>query len=602
MVSARHPVSVSIELCGHVRLELDGRRSERELPGRLGRVLLAYLALNRHRAVTRDELVEALWPYGPPDDPGRTLSTLLSALRRCIGPELIRGRGELRLALPRGAQLDLDLAAADAGRGRAALARGDPQAATAFAESALDVLDRALVPGFEAPWLDERRRDVEEQRLDALELVARAGLAAGGGGVQRALAAGRRIVAQAPYRESGYALLIEAQAGQGNAAEALQTFERLRTLMRDELGIAPSAELRAAHRRLLERTDEGAPVEAAAEGAPDVALPDALGRIARRPFVGRADVLALLNRRLAAGERRFVLLAGEPGIGKTSIAAAFAAAAHAAGGVTVLYGRSDDEALTPYQPLVEMIGYWVSSGCADLLVEDARFELEELGRLVPALRGRLRGPREPSGGPGDADRYRLFEAVVWALTRAAGDGVLVLVCDDLQWADRPTLQLLRHLARASVPERLLVVGTYRDVETGRESALAELIADLRREQLLDRVDLGGLESDEIAMLAALDEGTAQRLREVTGGNPLFVEELLRASAESGRALAELDVPEGVRDVILRRVARLGESAHGVLTLAAVAGNTFAVRALELAGDASPTTRSTSSSAPSALGC
>src|SRR3954469_4849422 len=95
VVSARDPASVRIELCGEVRLEVDGRRRERELPGRLGRVLLGYLALNRRRAVPRDELIDALWPHGGPDDPGATLSTLLSGVRRCLGRELLSGRGEL---------------------------------------------------------------------------------------------------------------------------------------------------------------------------------------------------------------------------------------------------------------------------------------------------------------------------------------------------------------------------------------------------------------------------------------------------------------------------------------------------------------------------
>jgi len=92
VVSAGRRRLVSIELCGDVRLDVDGRRRERELPGRLGRILLAYLALNHQRAVTRDELIDALWPDDQPDDPGATLSTLLSGLRRCLGPELVRGR------------------------------------------------------------------------------------------------------------------------------------------------------------------------------------------------------------------------------------------------------------------------------------------------------------------------------------------------------------------------------------------------------------------------------------------------------------------------------------------------------------------------------
>jgi DNA-binding SARP family transcriptional activator len=478
---------VSIELCGEVRLEIDGRRRERELPGRLGRVLLGYLALNRHRAVPRDELIDALWPTTPPEDPGVTLSTLLSRLRRTLGPELLQGRGQLRLVLPAGARIDVE----------EAVAQEDP-------EAALDVLERILLPDFDAPWLDQRRRELEDERLAALERVAR------GADTHRGLSAARRIVALAPYRESGYALLMAAQEAQGNVVEALQTFETLRTRMREELGAVPSEELRAMHERLLQRTD-----------APRHALPPALARAAERRFVGREPALELLHERLSAGGRRFVFLAGEPGIGKTSLAAAFAREAP-----VVLYGRSDEDALTPYQPFVEMLGHAF--------------------------------PRGDASG----DRYRLFEAVVGALAQLPGP--LVLVCDDLHWADRPTLQLLRHLARAAEPKRLLFLGTYRDVET--EQPLADLIADLRREHVLEHVPLSGLDETEASgLLAELPAPEARRVYELSRGHPLFLAELLAEGGSGG-------LPAGIKEVVLRRVKRLDRPE--LLTLAAVAGQTF----------------------------
>ena len=278
---------VSIELCGELRLDVDGRRRERELPGRLGRILLGYLALNRHRAVTRDELVDALWPNGAPDDPSRTLSTLLSGVRRCIGPELVRGRSELRLDLPAGARLDVESAAAAVERSRIALAAEDPGPAAAAAEAALDVLERGLLRGFDASWLDARRRELEDERLDALELLARAGLAGGEAGTRRSQWASRQIIALAPFREAGYALLMEAQARLGNTAEALETYERLRRLMRDELGAMPSPELRAAHQRLLERT-VAAPVTREPQA---LALPAQLERAGSRRLVGRSEAM-----------------------------------------------------------------------------------------------------------------------------------------------------------------------------------------------------------------------------------------------------------------------------------------------------------------------
>jgi DNA-binding SARP family transcriptional activator len=589
VVSAGHQSRVSIELCGEMRLDVAGRRRERELPGRLGRVLLAYLVLNHHRAVTRDELIEALWPSGAPGDPAGTLSTLLSGVRRCVGADMLRGRSELRLALPADAQLDVETAAARVERSRVALGCGEAGAAAAEAEAALDVLERGLLRGVDLPWLDGFRRELEDERLDALELLARAGLAAGEAGVRRSHWASRQIIALAPFRESGYALLMEAQAAQGNTAEALDTYERLRRLMRDELGAMPSPELRAAHQRLLERTVD----TPAGSAPPALPLPAALARAAGRRLVGRADAVALLRRRLAAaaaGERVFVFLAGEPGIGKTSLAAAIAREAHERGDVVVLYGRSDEDSLAPYQPFAEMIGHCFSHGPVEELARELQPELEELGRLAPAARRWLPAARVPASGLPDVERYRLFEAVVAVLSRLARRGTPVLICDDLQWADAPTLRLLRHLARAATPERLMVVGTYRDVEVPPDALLAALIADLRREQSLDVVALAGLNLDETERLTELRGGTARRLRDLTGGNPLFMGEMLRVLDEAGdpeRALDELAVPEGVSEVVVRRVTRLGEPAVEVLTLAAVAGQAFRAALLEHAAEAPP---------------
>ena len=519
--------------------------------------------------------MHALWPSSAPRDPAATLSTLLSSLRRALGPELVRGRSELQLVLPADAQIDVDQAAASLEGARAALRR-DPELACSAAEAALDIYESELVPTFDAPWLEEHRRRQEEQRLEALELLAEASLALGGDGPLRAQFAARQLVDLAPFRESGHALLIRAHAARGNQAEALQAFEDLRVLLREELGTTPSAELRALHEQVLSETGEAAPGQ--------LPLPPVLGKTDGRLFVGRESAMAQLRAAVAAaqsGERRFVLAAGEPGIGKTSLAAAFAGEAHEAGAI-VLYGRCDEEALAPYQPFVEAISHLVLNGHVDQLRESLSFELEELGRLVPELRRQMPTAREPSGTLPETERYRLFEAVVTTLAHAAGDAPLLLVFDDLHWADRPTLLLLRHLARAAEPRRLVALGSYRDAEVEEDSALAAVIADVRRESSLELLTLSGLDEQETGELieayrgSAPAPGLAHRLHELTGGNPFFLGESLRADDFDG-------VPAGVREVVLRRVARLGPQATEVLGLAAVMGVSFPVAALAPAG-------------------
>jgi len=566
---------VTVQLRGEIRLDVEGSRVEGRLPGRLGRALLAYLVLNRHRPVTRDELMGALWPESVPRDPAATLSTLLSGLRRALGAELLQGRSELRLELPPGALVDVEVAAAALEAARAALPR-DPEAAAGHAQVALDIYESDLVPLFDAPWLEECRRAQEDHRLEALELLAEASLAVGGEGPVRAQLAARQLVELAPFRESGHALLMRAHAARGNQAEALQSFERLRVLLRDELGSSPSPELRALHERVLAAAD--AVVEPV--GEQELPLQPVLAKTDDAAFVGRRDALDTLRRALAAasrGERRCVLAAGEPGIGKTCLARAVGREAHA-GGAIVLYGRSDEEPLAPYQPFVDMISHLVLSGQLDRHGDALRFELEELGRFVPELRRQVPPSRETSGNLPDTERYRLFEAMTSMLAQVAGERTLVLIFDDLHWADRPTLLLLRHLIRSAEPRRLLALGAYRDVEVEPASPLAQVLADARLELPLESIQLEGLDRHETeALIYAVQGGArpglAARLHHHTGGNPFFLEESLRSIDDPA------GVPPGVREVVLRRVARLGPHAQEVLGAAAVLGPSFQAAAI-----------------------
>ncbi|MDQ3067795.1 MAG: DNA-binding protein [Actinomycetota bacterium] len=234
-----------IQLCGRLVARIDGHRVEGELPGRQGRLAFAFLTVNRHRPVPRDELANALWA-----EPGASdrLSPLLSKLRTAVP---LDGRGEVRLALPDCAWIDVEAASESLHRAESAVAKGDFAGAWGPGRVAQHVTARAFLPGEDAPWIDEQRRRLEEILIRSLELVGRACVEIGGGELDTAERAARSLIARAPYRESGHRLLMETLAARGNAAEALLVYDRLRHRLRDVLGAAPSAPTQELHRRLL---------------------------------------------------------------------------------------------------------------------------------------------------------------------------------------------------------------------------------------------------------------------------------------------------------------------------------------------------------------
>jgi class 3 adenylate cyclase len=337
-----------------------------------------------------------------------------------------------------------------------------------------------------------------------------------------------------------------------------------------------------------------------APDSPELALPPVLGGDDSVRLVGRVaewDELATVWKRAASGERAVVLLAGEPGVGKTRLAAELARSV-AADGAHVLGGRCDEDLGVPYQPFAEALRHYVRGlgGMSPVLGEGCG----DLVRLLPELAALVPGLPDPVRSEAEVERYRLFDAVLSWLTALAAEAPVLLVLDDLHWAAKPTLQLLRHLVRASEPDRLLVVGTYRDTDLSRTHPLAEMLADFRREPIVTRMAVRGLDVAGVgAYLEAvaghdLDEralALAEAIHAETEGNPFFVGEVLRHLSETGAiyqrdgrwtsdlTIEQAGIPEGVREVIGRRLSRLSDQANLVLSRAAVMGLTFDARLL-----------------------
>jgi SARP family transcriptional regulator, regulator of embCAB operon len=243
--------SARVQLCGPFAVELWGRRIDNLLPGPQGRLLFAYLALSRLQTVSRDALMDALWADARPADAGGALSALLSKTRAVVGADVLRGRSELTLALPEPAHVDVEVAVSMLHSAESAVAVGDWRRAWAPAQSALLVGRRTFMPEAETPWAEVWRRRLADVRVRALECYAEVCLELSGPELPGAERAARELVDVAPFRESAHLLLMRTLAASGNVAEALTAYERLRVLLRDELGVAPSERVQDEYLRLL---------------------------------------------------------------------------------------------------------------------------------------------------------------------------------------------------------------------------------------------------------------------------------------------------------------------------------------------------------------
>ena len=550
-----------------------GESREELLHGRQGRLLFAFLVLRRHDPVTRDALVEAIWgEEGVPPSDG-ALAPVLSRLRRAVAPATIEGRDAIVLALPEPAWVDVE-AAHDALR----VARASEQASErlAGAQQAATIAGSGLLPGLEALWLGDERTALERLRVEALELGANAALVA-----EPALAEtlARQAVAVAPFRESAWAALIAALQARGNVAEALQAYDEVRRLLRDELGAVPGRELVALHARLLAAgsDDALAGIPVATEGPPERT---------RRPgpaddLVEREDELRAIDStldRLAGGEGGVVLFEGPAGIGKTRL-------------LDQLRGRAADR------------GAMVVAARAGLLEREFAFgvvrQLLEAVAEPSLMEGPAAGARVVlSDGETSEGTFPILNGLYRLVEGLARSHPLVLCVDDLQWSDPASLRFTAYLARRVATLNVLIAAT---VRTGEPDADELLLAELAQEPVTLALTPRPLTLEATGELLRRGLGDdpdgvfTAACQDVTAGNPLFLRQLVGALAAegitpnaSGAATVRAIGPRAVARTVLLRLNRLPAPAVAVARAVAVLGEQPGLAAVaQLAGTDEP---------------
>lgn len=322
-------------------------------------------------------------------------------------------------------------------------------------------------------------------------------------------------------------------------------------------------------------------------------------------FVGRQREMASLHAALEealAGRGQLVMLTGEPGIGKTRTAQELAT--HADGlGAQVLWGRCyETPGAPPFWPWVQIIRSYVRERQAEQVRAEMGGGAADIAEIVPDVRERLQNiPPASSLADPEQTRFRLFDSVTGFLLNAAKNHALVLALDNLHWADRASLLLLEFLGREINASRILLLGTYRNIEVSRQHPLSETLGELTRDRQLRRIPLQGLSREDVSRFIALavggrpTEDLVETVHRRTEGNPLFVTEVVRLLVQekpfgvhSSHRLHSpaVKIPDGVREVIGRRLNRLSPACNQILSVASVIGREFGLEELRCIVDAS----------------
>ncbi|CRK62132.1 Transcriptional regulator [Alloactinosynnema sp. L-07] len=553
-----------IRLIGLIAVEEPGGVA-RHLSSAQTQVAFARLILERATGTDRDQLADTVWPDGLPDTWASALRSVVSRVRTFVAhddAELVAQGRRYLLRMPQDAVVDLECAERAVGDAIRAQAEGANADAQKFAMTALSYLREPFLPHHEGEWVAGVREHLDGLLSSALETAS--GAAAALGVDRDAVRFAEEAVRRAPLSESAHRCLMTAHAAGGNRAEALSSYQRLRQVLSEELGIDPSPQTQAAYVDLL-----GGP--ASHRGKPRAGTVAA----AAVPFSGRRTELAGIAKAWAQTEQgvgHLVLVTGEPGVGKTRLVTEAARRIGRAGGL-VVYGRCEPGSTVPAQPIVSALADFVAATPTE--------------SLPPLSFGPLRTLRALA--PGNDARPDL--AALTKLLAELADQSICLVLDDLDLADEDTFLLLRRVFRLGGTDCSLLLVATANGRGPRKPAdpHTDFVHDMDRLGLLRRVAVPGLEESDMRALSrqimptahAADVPPPYRLLADTAGNAYLAVEMLRWYRE-GPAVAGRRLPDGIHDYAEANLAALDPEPRRLLRAAAVAGFAFE---LDLAGDA-----------------
>jgi DNA-binding SARP family transcriptional activator len=565
-------------------------------PSRKACQLLKILITYRQRAAASDELIDWLWPDLNPESAHNSLWVAVSHLRRVLEPETVgRGASSFILTEPPGyrfapagrCETDVDTFLEGVRLGQAHQQR-EQWAEAIDTYLAVETLYRGeyLAQDPYEDWALPTRERLRETFLEMKSGLAACHLALGR--YQEALEHARQVLEHDSCRESAWRLVMGAHYRQGEQDQALRAFERCRAILREELGVDPLPETTALHERFLQTPP-------AVLRPPPAALPPTLSR--RLPFVGREREWALLSgilQQVMDGRGQLVLVAGEPGIGKTRLLEELAGLARARGALVVMASCYEMEQNVAYAPIVEALhSLLIEAPAASLPCPPS--QLAAVAELLPELRQVWPGlpPHQPL--PPEAERARLLTSLAQIIRLCSQGQPLILLLDDLHWADPSSLQLVHYLARQSAEQPMLLVGAYRPTHLDRSQALLALRQTLVRQGSLVELPLSAFCEDDVVLLLRILGGRgasdvlARRLYHETEGHPFFLAEVLRTLVQTGLDLASIDagtgldeqwlLPPGVRAVAQGRLDRLDMDDRALLDHASVIGREFSLSLL-----------------------